>query len=135
MPIDYRVDGARGLVLVTASGEVTCAEVLEHRRRLFADPGVPAGWPRLIDSAGSALPSSGELRAISGVVCSVAPAPARGRCAIVVARPAWYGLGRMFEVFTEDAVERYRVFDDRDAALRWLCGDGDSPDEGAFGEA
>lgn len=52
MPIDYRIDSARGVVFTTATGTLTNREVLEQRQRLFQDPAFPGDLVELADARG-----------------------------------------------------------------------------------
>lgn len=52
MPITYRIDSERGIVLTAATGVLTDDEVMAHKRALAGDPGYRAGMRELSDVRG-----------------------------------------------------------------------------------
>jgi hypothetical protein len=52
MPISYRIDDARGLVLTTATGALTDADILDLKARLASDPWWSPGMQELADVRG-----------------------------------------------------------------------------------
>ena len=126
MPTRYAIDPARRLVLVTAEGELTDADLLEQRARIRADAGFDPAYSFLVDlSRVSVVSLQGEtVRRLASDRISV-----RGiRRAIVLPpegpagtpAPVPYGLGRMYQLAAETQGEDVQVFVDRADAERWL---------------
>ncbi|MCC6154887.1 MAG: hypothetical protein IT367_14065 [Candidatus Hydrogenedentes bacterium] len=63
--------------------------------------------------------TSGELRDIATLIASHRGL-LRGRCAIIVSKPLYYGLGRMFAVFMESFGLTTAVLHSDEEALHWL---------------
>lgn len=63
--------------------------------------------------------SSGELRDIAALIASHR-GMLTGRCAIIVSKPMYYGLGRIFSVFMESFGINSAVLHSEEEALRWL---------------
>jgi hypothetical protein len=123
MPISYRIDEAKKLVLTTASGVLTDSDILQLKSSLVSDPRWTPGMRELSDvrsidrldvtTAGvQMMMQSDELhaRALDSY-----------RLAIVVAHQLVYGMARMYQMLTEHSVPNVRVFRDMEEAKRWLA--------------
>src|SRR5690348_9047487 len=51
MPVEYSIDRDRRLVISTARGAVTLAEVKSHQERLLSDPGFDPAFDQLVDAS------------------------------------------------------------------------------------
>jgi hypothetical protein len=115
MPMTYRVDGERHLVLVALTGIVTLEEiaaVLEGNRGLPLDD----RWRELVDvSEMTELAASGtHLQQLA----QVATAPRFGRVAIIAPNPLTFGLARMYALSA--GAENVQVFHELADAETWL---------------
>ncbi len=122
MPISYRIDKQRRLVLTTATGVLTDEELLDHKRALIVDPEFEPGMRELSD-----------VRTIERL--SVTPAGVRKmvaldqdhadrlgdyRLAIVALADASFGTARMYQMLTEANVQNIGVFRQMEEAEKWL---------------
>jgi len=121
MPVEYVIDKERRLVITTASGRVTFAEARAHQERLRNDPDFRPEFNQFLDAtAVTALDiSNEEAKTIGSNSPHFASASRR---AWVAASPFLFGIGRMIAVYREMAggTEQFRVFNDREQALKWL---------------
>jgi hypothetical protein len=123
MPISYRIDEARGLVLTTASGTLTDSDILQLKARLAADPRWKPGLRELSD-----IRSIDRLDVTTKGVQQMAmrdegdaAALASYRLAIVVSHQFVYGMARMYQMLTERTAPNVGVFQDMEEAKRWLA--------------
>lgn len=119
MPISYRIDTARSLVVSVAAGVVTDDELLDHQQRLRDDPAFQPWFRQLFDFR------QGTTNLVTGRgVRQLAVAPAFGKGskrALLVDQDAAFGLARMFQTLREDQQEEeISIFRDEAAALAWL---------------
>lgn len=117
MPISYKIDTARRLVVFRMSGHVTGQELLDSLRQLWAEPNHEAALPRLIDGTEvtSADVSAETVRAIAREWSGRLNA----RSALLATTSPVYGLLRMYELYADDP--KCQVFTERAEALRWLA--------------
>jgi hypothetical protein len=122
MPISYRIDSERGLVITTASGVLTDDDILELKRRLAADPEFKMGMRELSDvRAVTDLQVSTEgVRRMAAMDESPSSARSSHKLAIVAGSDATFGMARMYQMFTESNQPHVAVFKDYDRARRWL---------------
>jgi hypothetical protein len=121
MPVEYIIDKERRLVVSTAWGRVTFAEARAHQERLRHDPDFHPEFNQLLDAtAVTALDISSEEAQTIGR--NSPHFSAMSRRAWVAANPFLFGIGRMIGVYREIAggTEQFRVFNDREQALKWL---------------
>ena len=120
MPCHYVIDRERRLVITTASGRVTFAEVKTHQDQLRSDPDFNLEFSQLVDGT-----------AITALDVSVDEAKelarrtlfsATSRRAFVAATPAVYGMLRLAATYHELSKEpsKVSVFYDLPSALQWL---------------
>lgn len=119
MPVSYRIDTARDLVVSVASGVVTDDDLLEHQQRLREDPAFQPSFRQLFDFR------QGTTNQVSGRgVRQLAIAPAFGKGskrALLVPDDAAFGLARMFQTLRDESEnEAIAIFRDEAAALAWL---------------
>ena len=126
MPASYRIDKARRLVISTASGFLTAADILAHQRKLLVDPSFDPTCSQIVDCTavtGVDL-SPDEVRAVTAATIF----SAHSRRAVVVATDEQLGFARMFKMMREAQGEYgIRVFRDQAEALRWAI-----PEERGF---
>lgn len=120
MPLDYRIDVARRLVLSTGQGRVTFADVKAHQDRLLSDPHFDPSFNQLNDLvAVTHLVVSGEQGRNLASRHVFSPASKR---AIVAVNPHVFGLSRLMQTYHSlvEGGSDVRVFSNLDAALEWL---------------
>ena len=119
MPVGYKIDKERKLVMSTAYGAVTREDMLFHQQRLLADPDFDRTYSQLAD-----FTSMGELKFGAKDVELFAAndvfAP-QARRAIVVADDASFRIARMFEVLRSSKGENgIRVFRTIEEGIDWV---------------
>lgn len=120
--VKYTIDADERLIRTQCSGFLTLDEVAEHFRELAADPACPNYLDVLLDlRAVESLPHKGELQAVTVQLGRVRSKVRFGHCAIVVERPALFGMLRMFEVMAQDYFTAIRVFRAVPEAEAWLA--------------
>lgn len=119
MPITYALDHANGVIVTTWTGRVTIGDQVRHWHALLDDPQAMALKRSLVDMrAGTPAFTGAEVRdalpelqrRLGGV---------RWVIAIVVADAVQFGVSRQFEVLASTVTDD-EIFEDPDAALRWL---------------
>jgi hypothetical protein len=118
MPASYQIDKARRLVISTASGFLTAADILAHQRRLLGDPDFDPTCSQIVDCTavtGIDL-SADDVRAVAATTIF----SAHSRRAVLVTTDEQFGFASMFKMFREGQGEYgIRVFRDPAEALRW----------------
>jgi hypothetical protein len=110
---------------VVATGPADMAGFTALIEVVLADPRFRPGMTALLDY--SALDSTrltgGDIRTLADIAARYDAQLGEMRCAEVNPNPLGYGLGRMFEAYTDDQGSmQYRVFYGRGDALDWLNG-------------
>jgi len=120
MPYTYVIDKERRLVISTASGNVTFAEIMAHLDQLVGEPDFSPGFNHFIDwTAATNLDiSTDEAKAIARRRDFSPPS----RHAFFTTSPFIYGMLRLILTHHEMAGARDLtcVFYDRNEALQWL---------------
>ena len=122
MPASYQIDKARRLVVSTASGFLTAADILAHQRKLLADADFDPTCSQIVDCcAVTGIDLSPEdVRAVT----ATAIFSSHSRRAVVVATDEQFGFAHMFKIMREAQGEHgIRVFRDRAEALLWALPD------------
>ena len=121
MPVQYVIDRERRLVITTAWDRVTFAEARAHQEQLKHDPDFHPDFNQFLDAtAVTALDISAEE---ARTIARNSPHfSASSRRAWIAPSPFLFGMGRMIETYREIAggAEQFRVFNDREQALKWL---------------
>lgn len=119
MPISYRIDAARALVLSAAAGVVTDADLLEHQQRLRGDPDFQPWFRQLFDFTTA---TENEVTGRGVRQLAIAPAFGKGsKRALLVGEDSAFGLARMFQTLRDEhADESIEIFRDERAARAWL---------------
>jgi hypothetical protein len=121
MPFFYKIDKQRRLVMCTAAGVLTKADVLGHQERLLKDPDFDPSFSQLADLrhvTGLDVTAAGMRELTAKTIFS-----SESRRAVIVSSELAYGLSRMFEIFRESKGERgIRVFRKLEDALDWVVG-------------
>jgi hypothetical protein len=119
MPTSFEIDTKRRLVISSGSGRVVVEEMIEHQRRLQADPRFQPDFSQLVDFTGTEkVDISPQDVARLAELALFAPTARR---AIIAANPLVFGFSRMYGMFRELAGEKgIRVFRTREEAMRWI---------------
>lgn len=119
LAFDYVIDRDRRLIVTTAEGIVTTAEVRAKLDRLFSDPAFDPHLDELIDATGvreMQVPSADVLEFLN--VCLL---ERTSRTAWVVRKSGkWSMLAHMFAAWMSTHGE-CRVFHDTPSALEWIA--------------
>jgi len=120
MPVRYVIVKDRRLVVTTASGHVTFAELKTHQDRLLSDPDFNPEFNQLLDGTGVTQLdlSTDEVR----MLASRRMFSPLSRRAFVAASPGVFGVARMAEAYFEisGSPSQIMVFSDMASALKWL---------------
>jgi hypothetical protein len=119
MPVFYKIDKERKLVLSTGRGVFNKHEALTHQERLLADPDFDPSYSQLLDFT--------HVTQVDLTAADVQQWALRNifsphsRRAFLVSNDVAFGFGRMFEILREAAGERgIRIFRDLGEALDWV---------------
>jgi hypothetical protein len=125
MPIEYRIDHERRLVIAEGSGTMTDEDVFGYQRNVWSRPEI-AGYDELIDMRRVeqiALPSNERMQELAGLSAGMDPRSSSSRFAIVAPTDLAYGLGRMYEAYRgldNRSTKQVKVFRSMDEALAFL---------------
>lgn len=123
MPISYRIDTEKRMVLTKASGTLTDEDVLALKARLTRDPDFVPGMRELSDCRGIerlAVTSAG-VRAMVQQDQQQARAGGPHKLALVLSRDVAFGMARMYQSLAESNEQNHvGVFRDIDEARAWL---------------
>jgi hypothetical protein len=125
MPIDYRVDHERRLVLAEGRGAVTAEDIFAYQREAWSRADVN-GYDELVDMTGAEKivePSSDGMRRLAAMSAQTDPPSGGTRFAIVAPQDFAFGLGRMYEAYralNKRSTKQIAVFRNREEAVRWL---------------
>jgi hypothetical protein len=126
VPASYHIDKARRLVISTASGFLTAADILAHQRKLLGDSDFDPTCSQIVDcSAVTGVDlSPDDVRTVAASTIF----SAHSRRAVLVTTDEQFGFARMFKMMREAEGEYgIRVFRDKGEAWRWAL-----PDEQAY---
>lgn len=122
MPIRYSIDVERKLILTTAEGVLTDAEIMDHKEELLRDPALLAGMRQLTDTRAVT-----DLRVTpAGVAAFAGFDRARGdgmgdfKLAIVAEGDLIFGMARMYQGTTDADGDAVGIFRTPDEARAWL---------------
>jgi hypothetical protein len=120
MPIQYRIDRAAGIIEETWSGTITIGDLREYWRGYLADPEVLALRRTIADLREADIAfTGGELDALVQTLVIPILGDREWKTAIVVSRPAQFGVGRQYQVYAEQ-YSHDAIFDDPHKAKAWL---------------
>ena len=119
-PISFSIDRELGIIFEIWRGEITAAHVRRYWETLLSNADALTFRRTLADLREANLQLTGKE--LSGLVTEVVIPMLNGldwRTAIVVARPAQFGVSRQYQVFAQ-TFSTDQIFYDADEALRWL---------------
>jgi hypothetical protein len=118
MPASYHIDRKVGVVFTTLTDYVTDEDLLDHQRRLLADPDFRPMMHQCIDARGvtGGTVTGGGIRTLAK-----ANIYADGsRRAIIVSGKMAYGFARMFQILRSKGPEKIQICRRVEDAHRWL---------------
>lgn len=118
MPASYEIDTKRKLVVTRVWDPATEEDVLEHGKRLRADPLFDPTYKQLADMSGVT-----QIRVSTNTLEELSRgqlfAPGAQR-AFIASKDAVFGMLRKYELHAESVGQTVRVFRDRKSAEDWL---------------
>jgi hypothetical protein len=123
MPISYRIDAERNLVLAEAHGVLTDDDIINFRKRLLEDPAFQPGMHELSDyrrAERHELTTEGLQRFIEHDKSVMEKLGSDYRIAIVTRSDLHFGFSRMYIAGVSDILPEVQVFRDIDEAEAWL---------------
>ena len=122
MPISYRIDPSRQLILTHAWGILTDADLLAHKERLLLDPAFDAGMPELSDVRGIQRldVTAAGVRAMIDHDMGHSAQRAGHRLALVLPTDAAFGMARMYQLMGKQEEDSVGVFRTIEEAEAWL---------------
>jgi hypothetical protein len=122
MPVDFKIDAARRLIVATVFDEISDTEIIEALTSSLNDPDFERGFNVLSDHTRiTQAITTEQVKLLVNHMESLSDHLAGARWAIVTNSPASYGMMRMLSVFAERVPIELRVFRDADEANRWLA--------------
>jgi len=101
MPIEYRIDLQRHLVVARALGTLSDADVFRYQETVWSRADIN-GFDELMDMGtveSIIVPSRDRVRQLATLACQMDNPPAGGRFAVVAPQDDAYGLARMYETW------------------------------------
>src|SRR5262245_58655947 len=116
--VTYQIDPVRHRIYITMADRVDGAEVLQAQRRMAAEPAFDPTLARLIDLTAVAVfdVSADVVRTLAAQSVTAHDT----RRAIVAKQALLVGLSRMFQILNEEKPGEVRIFEQVEAAERWL---------------
>lgn len=120
MPIDYRIDHSRRLVLARGRGIMSDTDLFTYQREVWSRSEV-AGYDELVDMTGVQKiehPSIDRVLELATVSATMDHGPGKSKFAIVAPDDLAFGLGRMYEAYrgldvrSTKEVGVFRTFDE-----------------------
>ncbi len=121
--ITHRIYSSEGIAVVKWHRNVSDSELAPAVRALVEDGAWEPGFHALIDAREADLTevTPDGLRTVAGVVATyVHDVGGDLKTAVVVSRDVVFGLGRMYEVYSEALPQTMQVFRDPQEALSWI---------------
>jgi len=125
MPIDYRIDQDRRLVLANAQGVLVESDVFGYQREVWSRPEVE-GYDELIDMSlveRIELPAVQRVEDLAKLSAAMDPPRHYSKFAIVATTNVSFGLGMMFKAYREldpRSTKKVAVFRTMAEAMTWL---------------
>jgi len=103
MPIEYRIDHDRRVIIAKGKGAFTSEDMFRYQQEAWSQPGV-AGYNELVDMTDVTEivdPSVEDIRRLVELSASMDPPDSHARFAIAAPNKLMFGLGRMYEAYRE----------------------------------
>lgn len=101
VPLNYRIDVGRRLIVAWAEGPITARCLFDYQTTVWSRPEV-AGFLELLDmtQAGTVVaPTPAEMRELANLAARMSATVPTGRTAVVAPQQLVFGLGRMYEAY------------------------------------
>jgi hypothetical protein len=122
MPVDFKIDTERRLIVATVFDEISDTDIIETLNSSISDPDFEPGFNVLSDHTRITRPITTEqVKLMVGHMESLSDRLAGARWAIVTNSPASYGMMRMLSVYAERVPVELQIFRDTDEANQWLA--------------
>ena len=122
MPITFRIDRPARLIRAAVRGDFTAAEMLATVTAAAVQAG--PGFAVLSDHREIGEPATREqIEQLVEHLAALQRHFAHARWAVIVSKPASFGMMRMLEMMVERVPMTVRVFVDAERAERWARGD------------
>ena len=121
--ITHQIHYSEGIAVVRWQGKVSDSDLPPAVRALFEGGEWEPGFSVFIDAREADLVeiTPHGLRTVAGVVAGYGhDHEGQFKTAMVVSRDLTFGMGRMYEVYSEASQETLRVFRDLQQALHWV---------------
>ncbi len=139
MPLDWRIDDSRRLIVAVGHGTLTDTDVFGYQHSVWSRPEV-SGYDELVDMSRVlriALPPGERVRELAEISAHMDEPATRSKFAIVAPSDVAFGLGRVFQSYRglmKNSTKDVEVFRTMEDALRFLgVDDAVSPPEPGFG--
>jgi len=125
MPIEYRIDHGRRLVLASASGKLTAEDLFNYQRNVWSLPDV-RGFNELVDMSKVeeiSSPTFENISKLSKLSAYMDDKTISTKFAIVASDTFAYGMGRLYEVFRNvnpRSTKKVSVFRSMQEAIDWI---------------
>ena len=119
MPIVYKIDKLSGTVFSNAYGIITNHEAYLHQDKLRDDPDFEPSFAQLVDCMNITNAENLSTEAIHHLA-ERNPFGLGSKRAFVTSMNLMYGLGRMFQMLTDDHPDEPTVFRDMQEARKYL---------------
>ena len=125
MPIDYRIDHERRLVLATGRGRLTDQDIFGYQREVWSRSDV-GGYNELVDMSGVEhvdVPSADRLKELVTLAAGMDLPDTASKFAIVAPDELHFDLARFFKAYREldpRSTKQVSIFRTLAPALEWL---------------
>jgi hypothetical protein len=121
MPITFRAEHGAKVIVTTATGIVSCADILDHiQAKVVSDV---LSYAELFDARDVTLDVSvAELKSIAVKSREAIGKHQPGRVAVLTDSSFIYGLAKLYASLTEKDNPQFKIFQDMDAARSWISG-------------
>ena len=122
MPITYKIDPDRRLIVTRCVGNTSLDEVLHHFGELIRDPECPPVLDVLLDlTEMTAVPDSGQLHAAAAAAGEASAHVQFSHCAIVASSEPTRGLAMVWQMFAQQSFRAAETFRTVKDAQIWLA--------------
>ena len=123
MTIQRNINPKTGLIAFTADGKIGVEQIIDALEKMFDDPGFRKGADVMWDfrQAQIEITDSNEVRKMISYMKKNVDRRGTGyRLALIVARDTDYGIGRMYEAYSEGLYYTVKTFRNESEARSWL---------------
>ena len=124
MPVEHWINRVKRISVAEFSGRCTLLDIQAYHFGLLSDPEWSRDLRRLADFSGVTDfdVSPNDLQKLVKSVRQLTEEFSKARVAVVAPQNIIFGMGRMFQMMSEDLNHPYQIFRTKEAALDWLVG-------------